>query len=194
MLSTPASGRIIGGSDAAEGQFPYQVAIEYHGFNPKWFRCGGSIYNKQWIITGAMCIFGMNPSDYKVVVGSTKLNSGGDTYDVERFVVHENFTVSDITVSENDIALIKVKGDIKFTDKVQPIPLGSKFVGESERGVVTGWGWTSSPGNNPDTLQFIEVTTVTNQECNDEHGVSVADTNMCTFINFGEHMCHEDDG
>jgi len=43
--------RITGGSSAARGQFPWQVALINDG---SWF-CGGSLISSQWVLTAAHC-------------------------------------------------------------------------------------------------------------------------------------------
>jgi len=43
--------RITGGSTAARGQFPWQVALL---IDNAWF-CGGSLISNQWVLTAAHC-------------------------------------------------------------------------------------------------------------------------------------------
>lgn len=43
--------RIVGGYDAENGEFPYQVSLQ----TKKHF-CGGSILNEKWILTAAHCV------------------------------------------------------------------------------------------------------------------------------------------
>lgn len=48
--------KIVGGDFAKENQFPHQIALYGNGL----FRCGGSIFNENWIITAAHCVIGGN--------------------------------------------------------------------------------------------------------------------------------------
>jgi len=43
--------RIIGGSTAARGQIPWQVALIINGA----FFCGGSLISERWVLTAAHC-------------------------------------------------------------------------------------------------------------------------------------------
>jgi trypsin len=47
-------GRIVGGFEAKDGQFPHQIALLSYGS----FTCGGSIIKKNWVLTAAHCIDG----------------------------------------------------------------------------------------------------------------------------------------
>jgi len=47
-----SSGRIIGGTTANAGQFPYQAALDRNGGH--W--CGGSILNNNHVLTAAHCV------------------------------------------------------------------------------------------------------------------------------------------
>ena len=49
-------GRIVGGSEAAANQFPYQAALFPHTLGGKIF-CGGSIISAYHLISAAHCFF-----------------------------------------------------------------------------------------------------------------------------------------
>ncbi|KAK9758549.1 Trypsin [Popillia japonica] len=55
--------RIVGGQNATEGQFPYQISLRYYGSH----NCGGSILNKHWALTAAHCVDGYSVSALSVV-------------------------------------------------------------------------------------------------------------------------------
>jgi len=44
--------RIIGGEEAAKGQFPYQAAITLSDYD----FCGGSLISKNWVLTAGHCV------------------------------------------------------------------------------------------------------------------------------------------
>lgn len=44
--------RIVGGQNAKNNQFPYQISLRLNNFHT----CGGSIISKNYIITAAHCV------------------------------------------------------------------------------------------------------------------------------------------
>lgn len=94
--------RIVGGEPAAPGQFPFQVSLRNFGSHS----CGGSILNEKWVLTAAHCVAGSASQNIQIVAGSTKLNSGGETYQIEKITTHEKY---DPRKLKNDIAVLKVK-------------------------------------------------------------------------------------
>lgn len=150
--------KIIGGSDASDGGFPYQASLRSWGSH----FCGGSILNERWILTAGHCVSGsvyccrinimkklllllfipniysQNGKRVTVVVGTNLLSNGGDSYHVEKLLSHENY---DPLAIRNDIGLVQVSDDIVFGPKVQPVALPiDDFTDFYHNAVLSGWG------------------------------------------------------
>ena len=153
---------IVGGEDCDISDYPWQAAIYADGY-----LCGASVIHQYWVITAAHCVEESNQvidaESITVGVGSSSqyaglFGAGGDEYEVEEVISHAAYGNNG-----NDIALLKTKQPIQFSDDVQPISIicsdqvnaGAQDVGVMT--VVTGWGNTSQGGEGSDVLQYIEV-------------------------------------
>lgn len=128
--------RIVNGENAAIGQFPHQVSLRIKGQNNHF--CGGTIISSRWILTAAHCSY----VSYKpvIVVGTTKLNSGGKLYALEKWYRHPLYTRNNMT---SDIALWRTTEEIEFNENVQPAILPTKNIGGGLPLTMSGWGLTS---------------------------------------------------
>lgn len=76
--------------------------------------------------------FRLEPSDITVVVGTSKwnsggigiLNSGGTAYNVETFIIHEQYNSSFMY----DIGIMRMQEPITFTRYVKPIRYSAEVV------------------------------------------------------------------
>lgn len=75
-----------------------------------------------------------------VVVGTIFLNSGGLAHASSAIINHPQYNANLIS---NDVSVVQTASVITFTAVVQPIEMGSDFVGGSVSAVASGWGQTS---------------------------------------------------
>ncbi|XP_054010363.1 chymotrypsin-2-like isoform X1 [Hylaeus anthracinus] len=179
--------KIVGGSAAKDGQFPYQASLRYKGRH----FCGGSVLNKRWILTAAHCVSSFNDSGITVVLGTNTLDKGGDEYQSERVFGHPRYSS---LLIRNDIGLIKVNKDIVFGDKVKPVSLPNENFSKIDYPAeLSGWGTTSYPGEAPNELQHIELSVIDQKQCLNA-SFRVTNDNICTLNKRGEGACHGDSG
>lgn len=156
--------RIIGGENAKEGQFPYQVSLR-SALNGQHF-CGGSILTQRFILTAAHCsqgIYGV-PLIVDAVVGALRLKSGGVTLKLSKITPHQNYNAK---LLQNDISLILTKQDIIFTNSINAIALPKNDVEGSTPLLLSGWGRDQYPANKPlpDNLQYTNPTALSKEAC-----------------------------
>ncbi|XP_049772200.1 trypsin-1-like [Schistocerca cancellata] len=120
---TDVEERIVGGSDAFPGQFPYVVSLKTPDESGFQHFCGGSILTEEWILTAAHCIVNLNVSDYVVVAGEYDLTVDEGTEQVVG--VSEAFIYPYLAHGGlyNDTALLRLNSSLEFNVNVSAISL-----------------------------------------------------------------------
>jgi secreted trypsin-like serine protease len=185
------SGRIVGGSTATPGQFPYQASLRTLANG---HFCGGFIINNRWVGSAAHCTVNRNGGNMVVVVGAQNRISGGTTMSVARVINHPNYSASTLA---NDISVVQTVNAIVESATVRPIPLGSAMI-TSGTAVASGWGQTSHPGSAAAELQFLSVDVITNEACRSRlstlQAARILDSTICTSSPTGTGLCMGDSG
>jgi len=193
-LENPGMDRIVGGHEAAENEWPWQVALF---IDDAWF-CGGSIISDEYIMTAAHCADGA--SYFNILAGAHDVRADSEPHRVE-ITSYEGFTHPDwdSNTLENDIALVRLPEKIEFNDYIRPACLppaedeSNGYVGDLTTPV--GWGKNAdSAGGITPKLQMVEdLPVIDNPTCNETYGIIYAGI-MCIDSSNGKGVCNGDSG
>lgn len=160
--------RVFGGSEAAQGAYPFQVALLASNrldqtaksqLNAQF--CGASLIAPNWVLTAGHCVVDKGvtvpAAAITALVGATVLDQG-KRYEVAEVIPHPEYSESNL---DNDIALLRLKEsvtDVKPIDMVYAITPGGDAT-------VIGWGRMNN-GSFPSHLQEANIELTTNDACN----------------------------
>ncbi|CAG9821117.1 unnamed protein product [Phaedon cochleariae] len=214
--------RIYGGKEADLNEFPWMALIQYQRENGRrGFYCGGVLINSRYVLTAAHCVKGKDiPRSWKIVgvrLGEYDTESDIDCKDngltmarqcapppvdvpVEERIAHEQYDPYNSN-QYNDIALLRLSRDVKFTDYVRPVCLPrtasdrrKSFVGKTL--TVAGWGKTEKRSESSVKLK-LDIPVRSNQECGEIYesaGVTLNGGQLCAGGEKGKDSCRGDSG
>ncbi|MCF7977526.1 MAG: trypsin-like serine protease [Chromatiaceae bacterium] len=189
--------RIVDGSDAQLGQWPWQVAVLAGNY-----LCGGSLISPHWIVTAAHCTFDgagrpFNVSEMRVRAGSLSFRSGGQTREIFQVIRHPQYNPFTF---ENDIALLSVSQPIvgEYIGTISPL-LPSQEPDLAPNGgdsIVIGWGTLRENGLVSDSLQQVTLPLLTSERCRQTvYGDLITENMLCAgFLEGGKDACQGDSG
>ncbi|KAG6450192.1 hypothetical protein O3G_MSEX006451 [Manduca sexta] len=192
--------RIVGGSAASLGQFPYQAGIVIHLPGGQAI-CGGSLLTNRRVLTAAHCWWdGENQAQsFTVVLGSIRVFSGGVRINTRDIVMHGSWQPR---IVRNDVAMIRLPQNVGLNNNIQTIALPSggqlneNFAGQ--RAVASGFGRTRDGQSisNSQALHHVTLDVIANNVCSRTQGIGpfVHSTNVCTSGAGGRSTCQGDSG
>uniref|UniRef100_A0A182N6R9 Peptidase S1 domain-containing protein n=1 Tax=Anopheles dirus TaxID=7168 RepID=A0A182N6R9_9DIPT len=195
---------ITHGDEADDGIWPWHAALFHNKGRQFTYACGGSILDKNTILTVASCL--MTPPGLKtwerlmVQVGRTRLGQASNRmqeHNVFQWTVHPNFSLSSV---DYDIGLIKLATDITYTDYIQPICLWKQEENyhsiENKTGIVIGYGLGGTE-QTLDQLRAARIRVVSATECietNRKYGELLSSRMFCAGYRNGTGACKGDSG
>jgi len=187
--------RIVGGTVAAQGAWPWSVILGRQRFGGGFqVMCGGTLIDEDTILTAAHCfdpIPGGSGINY-VRLGDHDISTTSDgatpvDISVGRSIQHPGWNSNTL---DNDIAIVKLSRSVTYSRNIKPACLPDKYQGQdlaslltSPAPVVVGWGSTSTGGGSSNQLRQANVPMVTQQTCSDAYSaitrVTIGDTKIC---------------
>ncbi|XP_013168899.1 PREDICTED: chymotrypsin-like elastase family member 2A [Papilio xuthus] len=198
---------IVEGEATKAGDWPWHVAIYRLYKREIKYICGGTLLSKNFVLTAAHCasVRGETviPETLNVILGKHNL-VGGDVAVQEKevfsVILHENFKYQ-ISL-DNDIALLKLRTEVTFTDYVQPACVWSpesheRYPTKEIFGTVVGWGFDQS--NELSTqLRQASMPIIREQKCYKSNPLFYSkvlnDNKFCAGWGNGTSACNGDSG
>ncbi len=188
-----AEQRIVGGTDATSGTYPWVVSLQSKDGS---HFCGASLLDKQWVLTAAHCVERESAEGMQVVVAdynNQQADAGEVKANVEAIYIHQEYG------NDNDIAVLKLATEV---DKSLVNAASNTFIDGLDVATpltAIGWGNTSASGESfPEILQQVQVPLFDHATCKTAYagvGQTVSDNMICAGLaEGGKDSCQGDSG
>lgn len=192
------SGRIVGGVEAANGEWPWLAAIFLHGAKRTEFWCGGSLIGSRYILTAAHCTRDSKQKpfaarQFTVRLGDIDLSTDKEpsapvTFKVSEVRTHKEFSRVGFY---NDIAILVLDRPVRKSKYVIPvcmpkpgtIPSPDRLAGR--RATVVGWGTTFYGGKESTVQRQADLPLWRNEDCNRAYFQPITENFLCAGYSEG---------
>jgi len=179
--------RIIGGTEVAQGRFPYLVTLINRVSDTVMYQvCGGILIAQQWVLSAAHCLDKVN----SVQIGRDDLKNSNDVF--EFFTIKEKYKNAFVRESyDYDYALLHINGSSKYSwatlNYDKSIPQIQDIL------TVIGWGVTGA-GTTSAVANEAGVEYIDNSACNEMYQNEIITSRMLCAGSPGKDACQGDSG
>ncbi|XP_020288284.1 chymotrypsin-2-like [Pseudomyrmex gracilis] len=185
--------RLVGGTNAAESEFPYQASLRYFDLHI----CSGTLISDKHVLSAAHCVCGLidYPSEeLSVRTGSVKLTEG-EKHAVKSITCHPDYRYGPEESWTADIVVITLAEQICVSASQLPIALATRKTPDGERAVISGWGRVRPFSFLSRNLQKLSLPIIDNKMCQEYYkNFTILDSQICTFERKGIGACKGDSG
>jgi secreted trypsin-like serine protease len=195
VFAAAPSSAVVGGSNAAPGEFPAVAEITFGTF-----LCTGTLIAPTVVLSAGHCgsVTGAavaSPASWPTALITVRIGSNKPGQGEKRPVSSVTLNPNYLATSGYDISLLALSSaSTKAPAKVAGTSEGSLWTaGTSE--TIVGWGTTSEGGSTPDTLQKAQVPITTDAVCGGAYSDFDPKTMICAgFPQGGVDTCQGDSG
>uniref|UniRef100_A0A663F786 Peptidase S1 domain-containing protein n=1 Tax=Aquila chrysaetos chrysaetos TaxID=223781 RepID=A0A663F786_AQUCH len=178
--------KIVGGSEASRGEFPWQVSLRE---NNEHF-CGAAILAEKWLVSAAH-------SMWAAYTGTTSLRGSDSStvkMDIARIIPHPSYNPD---TADYDVAVLELKRPVTFTTYIQPVclPDAGHHFPTSKKCLISGWGYLKEDFLKPEFLQKATVELLDQTLCSSLYSHVLTDRMLCAGYLEGKiDSCQGDSG
>ncbi|XP_026325358.1 collagenase-like [Hyposmocoma kahamanoa] len=191
--------RIVGGSNAALGQFPYMGGLLIRInliVTSVTSVCGASMLTNTRAVTAASCWWDglLRGSELTVVYGSLTIFTGGTRINTSDVVMHPDW---DPDFPLHNVAVITHE-HVRYTLDIHPVAMASgNNLYENARAQAIGFGRQEDNAgiSSNQQLHYVYLQVISNEKCAEDSSVSsLSESIICTSGYGGRSVCHRDHG
>ncbi|NWX33439.1 TMPS9 protease, partial [Notiomystis cincta] len=187
--------RIVGGSEASRGEFPWQVSLRE---NNEHF-CGAAILTEKWLVSAAHCFTEFqDPAMWAAYTGTTSLRGSDGSavqMDISQIIPHPSYNAD---TADYDVAVLELKRPVTFTKYIQPVclPDAGHHFPTSKKCLISGWGYLKEDFLvKPEFLQKATVELLDQNLCSSLYSHVLTDRMMCAgYLEGKVDSCQGDSG